>query len=398
MTECTTNVDFYENMALVRSANYKEIIRALNIVRKFVADRGFILVGGMAIDYALKLKGDRIYDDDELPDYDFYSPAHSTDAYELAAILCKENFENVSCISAAHITTMRVRVDYEPVADITFCPQVIYDQVPTLQYEDLRIAHPHWQMIDQHSSLSMPFENPGREVIFHRWKKDMVRYDKLYSHYPVTPSKIKQAKTTIPLNEIKGTCLCGWSRDVRDGKVTAFGDRISIATDDYLKCIDENKMQIVSYHSEYFGKLPRYVLCKSRSNVLVEVFDVAGKLISASQVDKKNNVWLCNVQWSMVYSLVRGRIGNSYVRYVEYTESGEMPSIEVYGKENFTHAYINAIKKMKERVYSISAPQMQPPNFHPRKNCAITKSFDHTTSEYFKTDGGEVDHFEPFQI
>ena len=42
-------------------------------------------------------------------------------------------------------------------------------------------------MIDQHSSLSLPFENPGMEVIFHRWKKDLTRYGKLYKHYLVVP-------------------------------------------------------------------------------------------------------------------------------------------------------------------------------------------------------------------
>lgn len=56
----------------------------------------------------MRLVGDNIYTDNQMPDYDFYSPNHAADAYELAAILCKEGFKNTSCINAMHITTMMV--------------------------------------------------------------------------------------------------------------------------------------------------------------------------------------------------------------------------------------------------------------------------------------------------
>ena len=54
---------------------------ALDIVKKFIVDRKLILFGGLAIDYALRLKGDKIYSDTKRPDLDFLSPRNVDDAF-----------------------------------------------------------------------------------------------------------------------------------------------------------------------------------------------------------------------------------------------------------------------------------------------------------------------------
>jgi hypothetical protein len=443
----------------VRSDFYEELNKALDVVKQFIIDKNLILVGGMAIDYALKLKGDMIYSDDQLPDYDFYSPSHTEHAYELGAMLCKMGFENVSCIQAMHITTMKVRVNFETVADITHCPKKVWEQVPTIMYNKLRIVHPNFQMIDQHSSLSMPFENPGREVIFHRWKKDLVRYDKLYKHYPIvsvedvietphhnngiTISKKPRGKygtviggytrslererkakelelpmqlVDVPLDSIRGGCICGWGAVgyvLSDAEITLqipTGESISIASNNYKEFIKVNSFEIAEYYSEYFGKLPRRVVCpsdirdrkKRRKNI--EIFDVFGLLISAKQISKKYDVWVCNIQWSMLYLLVsifssdNPRIvftaEEQYLKCRELVDNGDVPSIEVYGTANFTHSYLNMMKRNKERIYLIKAPQLQPVNMYPKPpGCLNDKKFDPETSEYFMTDGREIDTF-----
>ena len=88
------------------------IRKAITIVEDFIKKYDLIIKGGIAIDYALRLKGDSIYDDDELPDYDMIVP-DTTICYKLARNLCKKGFPNISAIPALYPTTMTVRVDFE---------------------------------------------------------------------------------------------------------------------------------------------------------------------------------------------------------------------------------------------------------------------------------------------
>jgi hypothetical protein len=458
--------EYYTNLINTRNVVHDEITRALIVVKEFIINKKLILSGGMAIDLALRLKGDNIYTDEQIPDYDFYSTNHATDAYELGSILCKAGFKNISCINAMHITTMKVRVDFETVADITYCPLTVFRQIPTLNYDKLRIVHPHWQMSDQHSSLSLPFENPGMEVIFHRWKKDMLRYDKLYEHYPIVPEmeqpdsittgtkNIKKyttenstddsnrppygrkfgyhrsserehiAKTLelpmqtvkIPMAEISGSCICGWS--AIDYEIDGDNITLSIPTDEpvtvasynYNQFIEKHELDVLEYYSEYFGKLPRKVICKStfvdtngRTKKL-EVYDIFGILISANQISEKHDVWVCNIQWVMLYLLVRifssgdpkiiFTSEEQYVRCRQLVTSGEYPSIDVYGEHNFTHTSINSMKKHKEKVYSIKSKQLQPVSMYPKHPiCTNDKTFDSETSEYFMTDARRLESF-----
>ena len=177
--------DDYETLLFENDFQKNIIEDCLNVVKQFLLDRQRILVGGMAIDFALKLKGDKLYNDNKLPDYDFWSPEFHKDAYDLANILAKK-YDGVSAINAQHISTMRVRVNFVVVADITYCPLNLYEQTKTLSYNGIRFIHPHYQMIDQHKALSLSYENPPRETIIgKRWKNDIERFELLYRYYKI---------------------------------------------------------------------------------------------------------------------------------------------------------------------------------------------------------------------
>mgnify|MGYP000318159682 CR=1 FL=1 len=175
----------YENIIIKNDKFTEDTLIALGLVKKYVAKNNLIIVGGMAIDFALRLKGSKLYEDDVMPDYDFYSPNYNLDAYKIAEQLKKSGLTNISVINANHISTMRVRVNYVVVADVTYIPKKIYDKLPFLMYRDIRFIHPHFQLIDQHRALSYPYENPPWEVINHRWEKDAIRYDMIYKYYPL---------------------------------------------------------------------------------------------------------------------------------------------------------------------------------------------------------------------
>lgn len=450
----TLDTGHYSNLVSTRSAIYSSNIKALTTVRQFIIANNLILVGGMAIDFALKLAGDKLYSDDQLPDYDFYSPSHTAHAYELASLLCKAGFPNISCIQAAHMTTMRVRIDFETVADITYCPLTVYKKIPTLIYDRLRLVHPHYQMIDQHSSLSLPFQDAGREVIFNRWRKDMTRYDKLYKYYPVvpileltpfalgvlhtpppkgggrnyirTPDREKLAKylelplrtVRVRLADIGGSCISGWGgvdyKIDTDGEYVDLlipeGEPITLASDDYKSFVSRHGLTSPEYYSEYFGKIPRSLVCSSKQldtkglSVRTEIYDTFGMKVAAKKISEKHDVYVCNLQWSMLYLLIKVFSSHSpsivftaeeqYLRCRQLVEDGMVPSIEVYGQHNFTHAYLNRLKKDKEKIYSIKADNLQPSNAYPRPpGCTTDKEFDPEQSEYFKTDNRRLPNF-----
>ena len=78
----------YEYIVFQHDPNKDLMLKALDMVRDFITEKKLTITGGMAVDFALKLKGSKLYDDNTLPDYDFFSPEHSNDAYELAKLLC----------------------------------------------------------------------------------------------------------------------------------------------------------------------------------------------------------------------------------------------------------------------------------------------------------------------
>lgn len=178
------------------------IISAQKIVKDFIISRKLIIFGGLAIDYALRLKGSSIYFDKELPDYDCLSYRNVDDAYDLGEILYRAGFENVKVIRAKHIETMRVRVDFITVADIGYVPKKFFDQYKFLMYDGMRIIHPDIQRLDLHRAFCFPFNNPPMEDIFHRWEKDLYRFNLYSKYYPIEEkninNNIKQYEYDLP--------------------------------------------------------------------------------------------------------------------------------------------------------------------------------------------------------
>ena len=154
MTELTK--DDYETIVYQHDFQKDNMVKALNIVKQFIQNNKRILVGGMAIDIALRSKNSKLYPDNKFPDYDFYSPEFHIDAYKLGTILSKE-FDGISVIIAFHVSTMKVRLNFQEVADITYIPKNIYDTIPTITHMNFIVVHPHFQMIDQHRALSLTF-------------------------------------------------------------------------------------------------------------------------------------------------------------------------------------------------------------------------------------------------
>lgn len=208
------NESCYKKILLDKSPISIILLKALDIVKQFIIDNEKIIVGGLALDYSLKLKNDTLYDETEIPDYDMISPTYHEDSYNLANILSNKKYKEISVIKALHISTLRTRVSFNTIADITYFPNNIYKNIKTLKYKKIKFIHPHYILMDQHLNLSHPYKYPPFEPIFNRFKKDLIRNELLYSYYPlnlnVKEFNINDFKERIiPKNLIKNNCLTG---------------------------------------------------------------------------------------------------------------------------------------------------------------------------------------------
>ena len=207
--EVESKKDEYEIIKLKRDVDKEVLDKALIIVKDFISERNLVLYGGIAIDYALRLKGTSIYSDDQTPDYDCLSTTHVEDAYDLAEKLYNAGFKDINAVRGIHVQTMRVFVDKQSICDISYCPKIVYDTLEWLQYKTLKIQHPNFQRIDMHLSLSFPFANPPNVVIFHRWKKDIQRFNMFEEYYSITAKntlEIATSKTFKLPKKILGKC------------------------------------------------------------------------------------------------------------------------------------------------------------------------------------------------
>lgn len=181
----------------------EELLQIYDKVYGFILTNRLILYGGMSTDYLLKLKGHQgIYGPEEEPDYDFYTYDMNL-AYDLADLLSKDH-QGVHVINAWHPQTLRVKWQKTVVADLSFMPKKVFDNMPTMNYvrdldtkkasssNTLRLTHPKFKMADVHKALISPTKGCPKEAVFQRFLKDMVKYNLLDKAFPDDP--IKQGK------------------------------------------------------------------------------------------------------------------------------------------------------------------------------------------------------------
>jgi hypothetical protein len=410
------DVKYYESAVLKNDYYAADTIISLGIVKKYIQEHKLILVGGIAIDMALKLKGDKLYDDDILPDYDFYSTAHYKDAYMIAENLSKAGLKNITVINANHVSTMRVRVNYIVIADITYVPEKVFNSLlkMSLNYRGLNVVHPHYQMIDQHRSLSIPYENPPREVILSRWKKDMTRYDLLYSYYTLDDAPQYMAFDKVKLISLKKSlvenqCIGGvlglfywFNKATKMGyksKYTGFNknnfndrtDEISASMPEshHVISIYSNKInklyeQFISYHkidkTEYYTRFLDKIPSKVLLNETWELLDNSGHMIGAHLAYPKDNIYVSNLQHIMMYLLTnyilqkpdnahKTQDADLYKLYHKYylvaydivkwasalynkTDNIDrfLPTHLVYGDKNISDSYLNSKRLYLENI------------------------------------------------
>jgi hypothetical protein len=155
----------------------------INIVSDFVKEKKRKVYGGFALNMLIedKDKSDVFYDECDIEswDIDFYSPEPIEDVREIADRLFKKGYKYVMAGEAQHEETYKVHAESLAVADISYIPKIIYNNMPFKTIKGFHLAGPHFMAIDYFRVMTDPLTS------WHRLDKTFDRLTKMFKHYPL---------------------------------------------------------------------------------------------------------------------------------------------------------------------------------------------------------------------
>ena len=387
----------YKQVAARLDPEYDQTVDRIETVKQFIVDRGGVIYGGTAIDYALRLRGDSIYDDSalDIPDLDFFLRDSVAGAYDLADILYQEKSEESRAIVAIHVETMRVDSGKNHfIADISYMPML--DTIPTVTYSGMKCVHPDYQRCDLHSSLAFPFDNAPREVIFDRWKKDIERLNKIDAAYPIDASK-PESNPVTETHKYNGGVIYGWAAFC--ALVNGRGKRLATSFRYSKNALTFNTAHGMEYvtadalptgHSvKQYYVYANLVFSRAETGG-VTYYSTADRKISTVLVGKLQCV--C-AQGILHYMLGMWFYTKDSVYLAAYCDLWDLVkehppdstlglSVETYGVKNINHAQIMHMKRIQgESITGL------PRNYRPETG-KRPEAFDYS-SEYYQIDGRE---------
>jgi hypothetical protein len=163
------------------AAHDEEILYAIDIVEKFLRRTRRICYGGQAINAYLPEKY-KFYDPlKSIPDYDFLTPNGKEDVRELVKKFKEAGFTEIGVRPGMHEGTMKIYINYTPVADVTEINPEFYRKLFERSTDIYGI-----QYIDVNSLRMMMYlelSRPRGEV--GRWEKVFERLELLNMHLPL---------------------------------------------------------------------------------------------------------------------------------------------------------------------------------------------------------------------
>lgn len=179
--------------------------KILNIVKQFIIDKKLICYGGTAINDILP-KEQQFYNyENDIPDYDFFSPNALEDAKELCNIFSKENVHSIESKNAFIYGTYKVFINFVPVADITQIDNSFYEYLlkNNIKKDNIFYTPPEFLRMSLHQELARPLGDISR------WEKVYSRLQVLNNYFPIlTKNKMKtyyEEKLDLNDSELKET-------------------------------------------------------------------------------------------------------------------------------------------------------------------------------------------------
>ena len=103
---------------------------------------------------------------------------------DLCDILQKKNYKYVEGKEGVHIETYKIFVNFMNYCDISYMPPDMYKNCPVIISDGLRLAHPHFMLVDAYRVYCDPMTS------YFRLTKTFVRFTKLIKYYPFNENMI----------------------------------------------------------------------------------------------------------------------------------------------------------------------------------------------------------------
>lgn len=177
-----------QNKLDYESAHDDNIIRAIDVVEDFLRKKHRLCYGGQAINAHLPSKY-KFYDPEfSIPDYDFFTPNQNSDITLIVKDLKKAGFTEVSVREGMHEGTIKIYVDYIPVADMTSIDPKLYRILSKREYriDGISYLDANTLRMLMYLELSRPRGEIGR------WSKVFERLSLFNEFVPVKHCKISR--------------------------------------------------------------------------------------------------------------------------------------------------------------------------------------------------------------
>lgn len=123
------------------AAHDPQILRAISVVEDFLRKRHRLCYGGQAINAHMPRRY-KIYDPEKsVPDYDFFTPDQSSDIIEITRAMRKAGFTEISAREGIHEGTIKIYVNFNPVADVTQMDPALYKVLSAREFKSDGISY-----------------------------------------------------------------------------------------------------------------------------------------------------------------------------------------------------------------------------------------------------------------
>jgi hypothetical protein len=172
------------------AAHNPQILRAIDIVEKFLKETKRICYGGQALNAHLP-DSVKFYDPSKtIPDYDFFTPDQDGDLVKLIRLLKNAGFQEIDVRLGIHEGTIKVYVNYTAVADLTEIDPTLYNLFFNRRFTDKDISY-----LDADSLrmlIYLELSRPRGEV--ERWPKVYERLLLLDTFVPIGSKRTRSSK------------------------------------------------------------------------------------------------------------------------------------------------------------------------------------------------------------
>ncbi len=293
-----------------------EFKQVKKIILDYIIEKKRIIYGGFALDVYVKNKNinDRIYEDHEFKDVEFYSFEPLVDLKNICDILHKKKFKDVMGRQAQHSETYTITVNFQGYCDITYMPKNMYDRIPTNKIKNYILIHQNIIFIDKLRVFT--------DLITSNWilEKEIDRIAILQKYYDLElktkninkkdinekkPSKKIMNDIIDEISKIDEIIFLGefasryYKKLIFDYKILNIEiiceDLIGIGRECYKiisNILEKNKLDLkkisVKYYNKYFQFLDKKIEIYYNDNLLLRIYKNNEKCIPYSNPLSKN--------------------------------------------------------------------------------------------------------------